>query len=136
MRINLGVKPATYSNGEKLSDVMAYNHYGTETIRPRPVLRIAAEKIIESPEFKKKMQAYLKNVVTYGMNNPKDLVEIEKKLLISIGQQSVAEAKNIIKSGNELQPNAPKTIQKKGFDKPLFETGEIMIKNLGYEIEE
>jgi len=134
MQVNLGVKLAKYKDGTKLADVMAWNHYGTETIPPRPVLRIAAEKIVSSSEFKKRMKAYLKNVMIYGKNNKQDLKDIEVKLLTTIGQQSVSEAKKIINSGMELQPNAPKTIQKKGFDKPLFETGEIMIKNLGFEV--
>ena len=134
MKVNLGVKPAEYPNGEKLADVMRYNHYGSETIPPRPVLRIAAEKLISNPEFKKVMQAYVKNI----MNNP-NISEheiLEKELLRKIGSQSIAEAKRIILAGMELQPNAPATIAKKGFDKALFETGEVMIKNLDYEIVE
>ena len=135
MEIHLGVKAAKYENGESLADVMTYNHYGCEKIPPRPVLRIAAEKVISSDEFKKHMKAYLHNVVVYGMSNKGDLPDIEKKLLTSIGQQSVAEAKRIINAGTELQPNAPATIKKKGFNLPLYETG-LLIKNLGYEIEE
>ena len=132
--VGLGVKPATYDDGEKLSDVMTYNHYGTETIPPRPVLRIAAEKIISSKDFKIRMKAFLKNVTAYTMSGQPGLIEeIETKLLTSLGQQIVAEAKRIIEAGVELQPNAPATIAKKGFDKPLYDT-ELMIKNLGYEV--
>jgi len=134
--INLGVKPAKYDDGEKLSDVMTYNHYGTETIPPRPVLRIAAEKVLASAEFKQKMKAFLKNVAAYTMSGQPGLIEeIEYKLLVYIGQQAIAEAKRIIDGGTELQPNAPRTIAKKGFDKPLYETG-LMIKNMEYEVTE
>jgi hypothetical protein len=135
MIVNLGTKPAVYPDGEKLSDVMAWNTYGTETIPPRPVLRIAAEKVLGSEEFKKEMQAYLDNVAVYSLHSPKDLKTIEVKLLVSIGQQSVAEAKRIIDTGAELQHNAPATVRKKGFDQPLYETG-LMSKNLGYELSE
>lgn len=135
MEIHLGVKAATYPDGTKLSDVMTWNNYGTETIPPRPIFQIAAEKALSTEEFKQKMEAYLHNVVVYRMNNQGDLPGIEKNLLTSIGQQSIAEAKRIIKGGTELQENAPSTIKKKEFDKPLYETG-LMIKNLGYEVTE
>ena len=135
MQVNLGVKLAKYKDGTKLADVMAWNHYGTETIPPRPVLRIAAEKIISSSEFiEEHLTPYLINVISYTKAGRKqDLKEIETKLLTYLGQQSVSEAKKIINAGMELQENAPKTIQKKGFDKPLYETG-LMIKNLGFEV--
>ena len=133
MIVNLGVKPAVYPDGEKLSDVMAYNHYGTDTIPPRPVLRIAAEKIFEKEELKTHIAAYLQNLSVYEFNNKGDLNEIEIKLLIAIGQQAVAEANRIIDTGAELQHNAPATVRKKGFDQPLYETG-LMSKNLGYEL--
>jgi hypothetical protein len=135
MEIHLGVKAATYPDGTKLSDAMTWNNYGTETIPPRPIFQIAAEKVLSTEEFKQKIESYLHNVVVYRMNNQGDLPEIEKKLLTSIGQQSIAEAKWIIKGHAELQENAPSTIKKKGFNKPLYETG-LMIKNLGYEVTE
>jgi hypothetical protein len=141
MEVHLGVKPATYPDGTKLSDVMSYNHYGTETIPPRPVLLIAAEKILDSEEIAKHAKAYLENVKNYALYNQGDLKEIELKFLVAIGQQSIAEAKRIIKGGSELQENAPSTTRmkelskSKGVGKPLYETG-LMIKNLGYEVVE
>lgn len=135
MQVNLGVKLAKYKDGTKLADVMGWNHYGTETIPPRPVLRIAAEKVQNSKEFiEEHLTPYLINVISYTKAGRKqDLKEIETKLLTYLGQQSVSEAKKIINAGMELQENAPKTIQKKGFDQPLYETG-LMIKNLGFEV--
>ena len=135
MQVNLGVKLAKYKDGTKLSDVMVWNHYGTPTIPPRPVLRIAAEKVQNSKEFiEEHLTPYLINVISYTKAGRKqDLKEIETKLLTYLGQQSVSEAKKIINAGMELQENALKTIQKKGFDKPLYETG-LMIKNLGFEV--
>ena len=135
MKVNLGVKLAKYKDGTKLADVMGWNHYGTETIPPRPVLRIAAEKVRNSKEFiEEHLTPYLINVISYTKAGRKqDLKEIETKLLTYLGQKSVSEAKKIINAGMELQENALKTIQKKGFDKPLYETG-LMIKNLGFEV--
>ena len=138
MQVNLGVKLAKYKDGTKLADVMGWNHYGTETIPPRPVLRIAAEKVQNSKEFiEEHLTPYLINVISYTKAGRKqDLKEIETKLLTYLGQQSVSEAKKIINAGMELmelQENSLKTIQKKGFDQPLYETG-LMIKNLGFEV--
>jgi hypothetical protein len=133
MKVNLGVKHAEYPTGEKLSDVMRWNHYGTETIPPRPVLRIAAEKIIKNPEFEKVMKAYFKNIMANPDKSEHEL--LEKELLRKIGQQSAAEAKRIIRAGMELIDNAPSTIAKKGYNKPLFETG-LMIRNIDYEVVE
>ena len=135
MQVNLGVKLAKYKDGTKLADVMGWNHYGTETIPPRPVLRIAAEKVQNSKEFiEEHLTPYLINVISYTKAGRKqDLKEIETKLLTYLGQKSVSEAKKIINAGMELQENELKTIQKKGFDQPLYETG-LMIKNLGFEV--
>lgn len=132
MKVNIGVKPATYKDGTKLSDVAAWNNYGTETIPPRPVWRIAAEKIIGSEEFKKSIKAYFKNIMVNPIKTEHERLEAE--FLRKIGQQSAAEAKRIIDGGGGLQHNAPATVKKKGFDKPLYETG-LLIKNIDYEIE-
>ena len=137
MIVKFGALPGVYKTGEKLSDVLAWNHYGTETIPPRPVLRIAAENILSSPEMKKHMKAYFKNVIEYTRRGRlNDLKDVETKMLTALGQQVAAEAKRIIdRNSGELQHNAPATVAKKGFDKPLFETGE-MKKKISYEVTE
>jgi hypothetical protein len=130
MFVKLGALPGTYENGEKISDVLAYNHFGTETIPPRPVLRMAAERL--SAKFvKERLQAYMTNV----RRNPKDAKRLETVFLQDLGRQSITEAKKIIDSGGELQHNAPATVAKKGFNKPLFESGELQ-KKLSYEVTE
>lgn len=131
MNVHIGVKGGSYPDGTSISDVATWNNYGTETIPPRPVFRIAAENILGSPEFEKAMTAYLHNVVV----NPGDKDKLEPELLRKIGQQSAAEAKRIIEGGGELQTNAPATVKVKGFNKPLYETG-LLIKNIGFEIVE
>ena len=129
MNVKLGATPGVYQSGETYSKILAINHYGCETIPPRPVLRVAAERTI--PKNKKRIQAFLKNLIT----NPNDAERLETVLLTSLGQQTVAEAKRIIDSSEGLQHNAPATIRKKGVDKPLYETGELE-KHLGYEVME
>ena len=130
MFVKLGALPGVYKTGEKFSDVLAWNHGGTETIPPRPVLRIAAERLA-GKFVKERMKAYMTNVI----RNPKDAKRLEAVFLQDLGRQAVEEAKRIIDSGRELQRNAPSTVAKKGFDKALFETGELQ-KKLSYEVTE
>ena len=128
MQVRLGVLPGSYESGETFSDVMAYNHLGTETIPPRPVLRIAAEKMI--PANSKRIKAFLHNLIV----NPRESGRLETVLLTSLGQQSAAEAKRIINNnGGDLQHNAPATVEKKGMDHPLFVDGELS-KHVSYEV--
>ena len=135
--MRLGALPGVYENGMTYAEILAIQHYGSETIPPRPVLRIAAENILSSPEMKKHMKAYFKNVMEYAKRGrAADLKTIETKMLTALGQQVAAEAKRIIeRNSGELQKNAPATVAKKGFNKPLFESGEL-IKKLSYEVTE
>lgn len=131
MQLLFGVKSAKYEDGTSLADVMIWNHYGTETIPPRPVLRIAAENVMQRDDIKDAMGVYLHNVLV----NPGDADKLEKEMLRKIGVQVIKEARAIIAAGNELQENAPSTVKQKGFDKPLYETG-LLLKNLGYDYED
>ena len=131
MQLLFGVKAAKYEDGTSLADVMTWNHYGTETIPPRPVLRIAAENVMIRGDIKDALAVYFKNVLV----NPGDGAKLEKEMLRKIGVQVIKEAKRIIESGGELQHNAPSTVRQKGFNKPLFDTG-LLIKNLGYDYED
>ncbi len=138
MFVKFGALPGVYKTGEKFSDVLAWNHYGTETIPPRPVLRIAAENILLSPEMKKHMKAYFKNVMEYTRRGrTEDLKTIETEMLRALGKQIAAEAKRIIENNDgTLQHNAPSTAaRKKVGDKPIYETGQLE-KHLSYEVSE
>lgn len=129
VQLHLGVKDFTKPNGVKSGDLLRWQHFGTETIPPRPVLRYAAEKTI--PKNKARFKAYFMNLV----RNPRDAKKLETVLLQTLGAQAVAEAKDEINTSEGLTPNAPRTVAKKGFDKPLFETGELQ-RNLAYEVVE
>ena len=129
MQLLFGVKPAKYEDGTSLADVMTWNHYGTETIPPRPVLRIAAENVSARGDIKDALAKMAHNMLM----NPADAEKLEKEMLRKIGVQVIKEAKRIIEAGNELQHNAPSTVRQKGPNKPpLFDTG-LLIKNLGYD---
>lgn len=127
MQVRIGALPGTYPTGEKYSDVLAWNHYGTETIPPRPVCRMAAERTVQ--RNKKRLRAFFHNSIV----NPRDAKRNEEQVLTSLGQQTVAEAKRIIEQGNGLRRNAPATVAKKGFNRPLYETGELE-KHISYEV--
>jgi hypothetical protein len=133
MQLLFGVKPVKYEDGTSLADVMTWNHYGTETIPPRPVLRIAAENVSDRGEIKDLLAVFAQNILENP--NPADHVKAEKEILRKIAQQVIKEAERIIEAGNELQENAPGTVRQKGFNKPLYETG-LLIENLGYDYEE
>ena len=136
MIVKLGALPGTYDDGMKYSDVLAINHFGSETIPPRPVLRIAAERL--SQKFvKERLEEYLSNVVEYSKRGRvQDVKRAEVVFLQDLGRQAVKEAKRIIEAGGELQHNAPATIAKKGEGKPpLKDTGEL-VKKLSYEVSE
>ena len=132
MQLLFGVKPAKYEDGTSLADVMTWNHYGTETIPPRPVLRIAAENVSARGDIKDALARMAHNMLM----NPADAAKHEKEMLRQIGVQVIKEAKRIIEAGNELQENAPSTERQKGPGKPpLFDTG-LLINNLGYDYED
>lgn len=142
MFVKFGALPGRYKDGPTFAEVLAWNHYGTETIPPiippRPVLRIAAENILSSPEMKKHLKAYSKNMIEYAKRGRiKDMKDAEEKMLQALGKQIAAEAKRIIENNDgTLQHNAPSTAaRKKVGNKPLYETGQLE-KHLSYEITE
>lgn len=131
----LGVKDAQVkkSNGEteSLAQIAAWNHFGTETIPPRPFARMAMEETVE--KNKKRFQAYFKNMIAMR-GDAGAQKQLETVLLTSIGQQAAKRAKDIILN-SETYPNAPATIAKKGFDHPLYVNGK-MAENVAYKVEE
>ena len=138
MEVRLGALPGTYEDGTKISDVLEWNHYGTPTISPRPVLREAAEKLVSTKEMKEHLKSYFKNMVEYSKRGRlNDMKEAEKKMLTALGQQAVAEAKRLIESRTIIPRNADSTIARKPKigNKPLYETGKLE-KHLSYEIAE
>ena len=132
MQLHLGVKNVKRPDGVDMGDLLKWQHFGTETIPPRPVLRYAAEKTIKdfgAGGERSRFATYFKNLA----RNPRDAKRLEAVLLQDLGRQAVAEAKAEIDSSEGLTPNAPRTIAKKGFDKPLFETGALR-NALAYEV--
>lgn len=128
LRLFLGVKNHTYPNGATMHDVAIWNEFGTETIPPRPAFRMGMERSIKKNN--KLIKAQIGNLARAGlMKNSKmgkELTEQRTKVLLTqLGRSAVKEVKDIIKN-SETVANAPRTVAKKGFDHPLFETGELL----------
>lgn len=117
-RLRVGfIDSATYPDGQNVATVAFWNEYGTEKIPPRPFMR------------------------TTVAQNRENWVQLVKQLVPIHGAD-----KSLLKLGQEMQgklvfsilnwtepPNAPYTIAKKGFNKPLVEQG-IMSRSISYEL--
>lgn len=88
----------------------------TITIPPRPAHAIAFD------ENKKDLQKHKKRLFDDYVMGKTAL----KQALSSLGQIHSTNIKNAIQAGDKLEPNAPSTIRKKGSDKPLFDTGNML----------
>lgn len=127
MKLIFGVRPETYEReGQPVTTVQVaiWNEYGTQTIPPRPAFRRGAEHAIQTN--RRLLQSQLQNIVRRKlMGREAEADQSLRVVLTQIGRSAVAETKRIIKAGDEL-PNAPKTVAKKGFNHPLYETGRLL----------
>ena len=117
-RLRVGfIDSATYPDGQNVASVTFWNEYGTARIPPRPFMR------------------------TTIAQNRENWVEMVRKLVPVHGADL-----SLLKLGEEMKgklvfsilnwvepPNAPYTIKKKGFDKPLVETAQ-MSRSISYEL--
>lgn len=102
---------ATYPDGTLVAAVAAYNNFGTDKIPPRPFFsNMVAEKSGDWP------RAIAKNLKA---NN----YDVELTLGL-VGQGIKDQLQQSIKDTNS-PPLAKSTIQRKGFEKPLIDTGQM-----------
>jgi len=110
--VRVGVlENATYPDGTPVAMVAFWNEYGTRTSPVRAFFRTTVS------EQKKNWVLSVQNLMKMH-NDPKQVMG-----LIGVHMQE-----QIVQSINTWSdpPNAPYTIAKKGFDKPLVETGLLM----------
>ena len=110
--VRVGVlENATYPDGTPVAMVAFWNEYGTRTSPVRAFFRTTVS------ENKKNWVLSVQNLMKMH-NDPKQVMG-----LIGVHMQE-----QIVQSINTWSdpPNAPYTIAKKGFDKPLVETGLLM----------
>ena len=115
--ITAGIHTGTgsYDNGAKVTEVAAWNEFGTEDIPERSFLRttIAENRAKYQAEFKK---AYLE-AIQGGMN-----LRAAAGFIGNVARDDIKRKIETIKDPG----NAPSTIAKKGFDNPLIETKKML----------
>lgn len=119
--VRVGVlENATYPDGTPVAMVAFWNEYGTRTSPVRAFFRTTVS------ENKKNWVLSVQNLMKIH-NDPKRVMG-----LIGVHMQE-----QIVQSINTWSdpPNAPYTIAKKGFDKPLVERG-IMMRSIKSEVGE
>lgn len=108
--------------GADLVDIALYNELGTDTIPSRPFL---AQTVDQQGEAIKQASAKLVVQVVEGKMKGKQALKNIGVLVKGAVQHQMVEG--------EFVPNAPSTIQRKGSDKPLIDTGQ-MRQGVSYQI--
>lgn len=111
-----------YEDGTDVVDVAMFNEYGTSKIPSRPFMRQSFER------HKTEYVLECENIYNMMFNGGNVQRAIRK-----FGEKVKQDIVDEIERG-EFVPNAPSTVRKKGFNKPLYETG-LMEKSLSYYTE-
>ena len=111
-----------YEDGTDVADVAMFNEFGTSKIPARPFME---------QSFKRHEQEYVEECenIFNAMIKGQDTASLIRRFGQKVKQDIVDE----IELG-EFVPNAPSTVAKKGFNKPLYETG-LMEKSITYYTE-
>ena len=118
--VNVGfMSNATYPDGTYVAEVAFYNEFGTSKIPSRPFFRNMIAQ--QSPGWAMRMAKAAKYYSYDGHS-----------ILSAMGESISEELKQSI-IDFDTPSNAPYTIQKKGFDKPLIDTGH-MKDSVSYEV--
>ncbi|HWH86165.1 MAG TPA: hypothetical protein VNV36_05235 [Pseudomonas sp.] len=101
---------ATYPDGTKVATVAADNEFGSPTNPPRSYMRrtVVERSGVWKDGFAKLMQS----------NTPEVALEI-------LGKQMVKDIQQTIKAIGAEGGNSKETIERKGFDKPLTDSGHL-----------
>lgn len=120
LEVRAGIfETATYPDGTPVAEVAYENEYGTDSIPPRPFFRTTiAEK-----------QKDWADSVAEGLQYYKGDI---RAALEATGERMADDLQESVLNWKE-PPNAPYTIAKKGFNKPLVDTGQ-MSKSFGSEV--
>lgn len=110
----VGFFDGTYANGESVPYVAALNEEGTHSIPARPFMRVDT---LSSENKKKWTEEYIPFVdgIAQGHFTWRQLHEL-------LGN-TVKDAMKLAIVERNAPPNSPLTVQKKGFNDPLIETG-------------
>lgn len=114
----------------KLEDVAKWNEFGTELIPPRPAFRVGVESAVK--ESKDLIAKYLMNLTDPKLSAV-NLKQLEETFMNKMSMRCEKAVKKMIRSG-ATAPNAPSTVERKGFNKPLVET-ELLLDNVVAEVQ-
>lgn len=112
---------ATYPDGTSVASVALWNEFGTVKSPPRPFFRTMISN--ESGSW----PALLANAVKHANYDTDNALAI-------VGEKIKDDLRLSIVDWSE-PANAPYTIAKKGFNKPLVDTGHMM-NSIGYEVKD
>lgn len=121
LKVRVGIfESAKYEDGTPVAAVAFWNEYGTVSIPPRPFFRntIAAHR----REWPQQAAAILRQNGDV------------RQTLALMGEGIKGQIAESIQNLHE-PPNAPATVRKKGFDKPLIDSGTLW-RSIGSEIAE
>ena len=114
--VKVGIRRGKGSHdGTDMLDIAVYNHFGTDTIPARPFVSDCAEKNAGQIQEAQKRLVY--RVYQGGLSADGALAEL--------GAWYVNVQKGHILHGG-WTPNAPATIKRKGSNKPLVDTGQLV----------
>jgi hypothetical protein len=116
-RVDVGFFPeAKYPDGTQVAEVAIKNEYGDLNIPPRPFMQ---------PTFNEQKSKWL-DILAKTVKSQQQEIDVKKALTI-VGVVAQDDVKDKIdwwaKEGTPR--NAQMTIEKKGFDSPLIETGQM-----------
>ncbi len=124
LRVGYQQGAAQEEDGTDICDVAMWNELGTARSPSRPFL---AKSVDENAD---KINAFLKAQLKLLAQGRTTAEQIYKQ--IGVSQKGLIQEK--IKNG-DFEPNAPRTIQMKGSDKPLIDTG-MMRQSVNFVITE
>lgn len=110
---------ATYPDGTPVAAVAAFNNYGTRNAPPRPFFSNMVDE--KSPIWPQAVGENLKATDYDAFAT-----------LQRMGEGIAGDLRQSIKDTND-PPLAPSTVKRKGFDKPLVDTGH-MLQSVDYDV--
>lgn len=118
---------ATYENGIKVDFIAMLMEYGSDEFEVHFPAR---------PFFRSTFEAHKEHFISQYERNVQKILEgkmTAKQLLQELGVEAVKKVREMIEFG-EFAALSPATIEKKGHDKPLFDTG-TLLRSIKYKIE-
>lgn len=117
-----GIQAGAVNEGLQVAEYAAWNEFGTRSIPARPFMRNYVDNNTD------RLIRFMANGVTQiSLGNATTM-----GLLNALGLEMQNGIKRSI-TGGDFAPNAPYTIQKKGSNKPLIDTG-IMLNSVTFAI--